>query len=113
MVMIYAKDGKEQRFDVQQLENDLKAAGLPQRLAQEVAERVKNRVQDGWTAEKVRQETDVELHRLAQTIDRAHRVYSKSMADHWVGEKRYSKDEYSPSTQPLSENKVVLSNIEE
>ena len=115
MVKIYTKDGREEKFDSKDVERDLKAAGLPERLAQEVAERVEGRVQDGWTTEKVNQETDVELRRLQEDIDRAHNSYksSGSMGAYSVGEQRTTKEgEYSPSDQPKSETKVECRNVE-
>ena len=47
MVKIYKKDGREEKFDSKEVEDDLKKAGLPERVTKEVAERVENRVQDG------------------------------------------------------------------
>lgn len=116
VVKIYGKDGKEEKFDRKDVEGDLKAAGLPERVAQEVAERVADRVQDGWTIEQVRQETDVELRRLEEDIDRAHASYKSatSMAPYSVGEQRTARDsDYSPRDQPRSETKVELRNVEE
>ena len=42
LVKIYGKDGKETKFDSKDVEDNLKAAGLPERVAQEVAERVED-----------------------------------------------------------------------
>ena len=100
LVRIYDKDGKEIKFDSKDVEDNLKAAGLPERLAKEVAERVANRVKDGWTNEKVRQETDVELGRLQEDIDRAYSSYKRSgiMGEHSVGEQRTIREgEYMPN----------------
>ena len=115
MVKIYTKDGGEEKFDSKDVETDLKAVGLPERLAQEVAERVEGRVQDGWTTEKVKQETDVELRRLQEDIDRAYSSYKRSgsMSAYSVGEQRTMKEgEYTPSDQPRSETKVECRNVE-
>lgn len=115
LVKIYDKDGKEAKFDSKDVEDNLKAAGLPERLAKEVAERVDNRVQDGWTNEKVRQETDVELRRLQEDIDRAYSSYKRSgpMGEHSVGEQRTIREgEYMPSEQPRHETKVECRNVE-
>ena len=75
------------------LKTTLKPLVLPERVAQEVAERVESRVEDGWTTEKLNQETDVELRRLQEDIDRAHATYkgAASMGAYNVGESRTSK----------------------
>jgi hypothetical protein len=109
LVKISTKDGREEKFDSKDLENDLKQAGLPERVAEEVAERVEDRVQDGWTTAQVNQETDVELRRLQEDIDRAHNTYKAEvpMGAYNVGEERGTKaGDYSPSVQPRSETKV-------
>lgn len=113
MVKIYGKDGKETKFDSKDLEDNLKAAGLPERVAQEVAERVEDRVEDGWTTEKVNEETDIELRRLEEDIERAHTTYKgqASMGAYNVGETRTRVDE-SASEQPRSESRVELRNPE-
>jgi hypothetical protein len=115
LVKIYTKDGRETKFDSKDVENDLKAVGLPERLAKEVAERVEDRVEDGWTAEKIRQETDVELRRLEEDIDRAHSSYKRSgsMSEHSVGEQRTIREgEYAPSDHPRHETKVECRNVD-
>lgn len=113
MVKIIDKDGREEKFDSKNVEDNLKAAGLPERVAEEVAERVDDRVQDGWTTEKVREETDVELRRLQEDIDRAHASYkgAASMGAYNVGETRPMKEGDS-SAQPRSETKVECRNVE-
>ncbi len=110
MVKIYDKEGREEKFDSKNVEDNLKAAGLPERVAKEVAERVEDRVQDGWTVAKVREETDVELKRLQEDIDRAYSSYRGSMGPYSVGERR--EGEYSATTQPRSETKVECRNVE-
>lgn len=113
MVKIYSKDGKEVKFDSKDVEDNLKAAGLPERVAKEVAERVDERVQDGWTIEKVNQETDIELRRLEEDIERAHTAYKgqASMGNYNVGEQRGAHGgDYEAGTQPRSESKVELRN---
>ena len=115
MVKIYTKDGSEEKFDSKEVEDDLKKAGLPERVAKEVAERVENRVQDGWTTEKVKMETDVELRRLQEDIDRAHSAYKSSspMGPYNVGEQRTMREgEYAPNEKPRSETKVECRNVE-
>jgi hypothetical protein len=115
LVKIIGENGVEEKFDKKDVENNLKAAGLPERLAEEVAERVEKRVQDGWTNEKVRQETDVELRRLQEDIDRAHNTYKRSvpMGDHLVGEQRTGKEnDFSPEEQPRHETKTELRSVE-
>jgi len=114
VVKIIAKDGAEAAFDVKTVEDDLKAAGLPERVAAEVAERVQTRVMDGWTTDKIRDETDVELRRLQEDIDRAHAVYkgSASMGAYNVGETRVTlESDNSPNSQPRSETKVECRNV--
>jgi hypothetical protein len=109
LVKIMTKDGEEKKFDIKEVEDDLKKAGLPERLAKEVAERVENRMEDGWTMEQVNQETDVELRRLEEDIDRAHSSYKSvtPMGGYNVGEQR-SRSEEETKTQPRSETKVEL-----
>ncbi len=109
MVKIMTKDGRETKFDSKDVEDDLKKAGLPERVAKEVAERVESRVEDGWTTEQVNQETAVELRRLQEDIDRAHNSYKSMMpmGNHNVGEQR-SVHEGETRTQPRSESKVEL-----
>jgi hypothetical protein len=114
LVKIYSKDGRELKFDSKDVEDDLKAAGLPQRLAQEVAERVEDRVENGWTIDKIKEETDVELRRLEEDIERAHASYkgSTSMSEHTVGEQRTMRaDEYNLNDQPRSETKTEFRNV--
>lgn len=115
MVKIYDKDGTELKFDRKDVEDKLKAAGLPERVAQEVAERVDNRVEDGWTVEKIDEETDVEMRRLQEDIDRAHETYKgrTSMGPYNVGESRVPNegDNYADN-QPRSESKVELRSVE-
>lgn len=112
MVKIIDKDGKEDKFDSKDVEDNLKAAGLPERVAKEVAERVEDRVQEGWTMEQVKQETDVELRRLEEDIDRAYNTYKSQtpMGTHNVGEQRSLREENNPSERPRSESKVELRN---
>ncbi len=115
MVKVYTKDGKEENFDSKDIEDDLKKAGLPERVAKEVVERVESRVQNGWTTEQIKQETGVELRRLQEDIDRAHSTYKSTtpMAPYNVGEQRTTKeDDYSTNVQPRSETKIECKNVE-
>jgi transcriptional regulator NrdR family protein len=75
LVKIIASDGKEEKFDSKDVEKDLKVAGLPEKVAEEVAERVEDKVQDGWTTAQVKQETDIELKRLQEDLNRATHSY--------------------------------------
>ena len=113
MVKIVGKDGAEEKFESKDVEDSLKVAGLPERLAQEVAERVEKRVEDGWTSDKVRQETDIELRRLQEDIDRAYSTFKRSgpMGEHLVGEQRTFKEEFSHE-QPRQETKTEFRNVE-
>jgi hypothetical protein len=116
LVKVYDKDGKELKFDSKEVEDKLKAAGLPQRVAEEVAERVDKRVEDGWTVEKIDQETDIEMRRLEEDIGRAHESYKgkASMGAYNVGESRMPNegDNYA-NNQPRSESKVELRSVEQ
>jgi tRNA/tmRNA/rRNA uracil-C5-methylase (TrmA/RlmC/RlmD family) len=76
MVKILNRSGKEENFDSKDVERDLEASGLPERVAKEVAERVEDRVQDRWTNAKVNEQVDIELRRLEEDIQRAHSTYS-------------------------------------
>jgi hypothetical protein len=115
LVKIIDKDGKELKFDRGDVEDKLKAAGLPERVAQEVAERLDSRVEDGWTINKIDEETDIELRRLEEDIDRAHETYmdKTSMGAYNVGESRTPNegDNY-PNNRPRSESKVELRSVE-
>jgi hypothetical protein len=74
---IITRSGEEIKFDSKDVEDSLKAAGLPQRVAKEVAERVEDRVQDRWTIEQVNEQVDLELRRLDDDIQRAEYNYRK------------------------------------
>ena len=115
MVKITVNDGKEQRFESTDLEEDLRKAGLPERVAKEVVERVADRVQDGWTVDQVKHETDVELRRLQEEIDLAHSTYkgTTSLGAYNVGETRVTHEgDSSMNVQPRSETKVECRNVE-
>ena len=114
MVKIYSKDGIEIKFDSKEVEGGLKKAGLPGRVAEEVAERVKDHVQNGWTSEQVNRETDVELRHLQEDIDRAYLIYKREtpMGEHNVGEQRSPvENDYDPNVQPRCETKVECRNV--
>ncbi len=115
MVKIVGKDGNEEKFDSKDVEDSLKAAGLPERLAKEVAERVEKRVEDGWTTVKVRQETDVELRRLQEDIDRAYSTFKREgpMGDHLIGEQRTFRENDYSHDRPRQETKTEFRNAEE
>ncbi|MCW3999666.1 MAG: hypothetical protein NWE93_05460 [Candidatus Bathyarchaeota archaeon] len=115
MVKVYDESGKKQEFDRNEVQESLKAAGLPPRVAEEVAERVEGRVEDGWSAKKIHEETDVELRRLQDDIDKAHASYkgAESMGAYNVGETRFARESDStPGAQPRSETKVECRNVE-
>ena len=75
MVKIIAKSGDEEKFDRKDVERDLESAGLPERVAEEVAERVEDRVQDRWTSNQVREQINLELKRLEEDIEKAHKAF--------------------------------------
>jgi hypothetical protein len=114
MVKMYTKEGKELNFDIRNVENELVAAGLPKRLAEEIAEQVEKNVKDGWTTEKVRQEIDTQIRKLEDDIEKAHANFESAtpLADYSVGEKRASTEEYPPNVKPRSERKVTLKSAE-
>jgi hypothetical protein len=116
LVRVYAKDGKEEKFDGKAIEADLKAAGLPERVAKEVTDRVEARAEEGWTTDRIKQETSVELRRLQEDIDRAYINFksSGSMGDYNVGEQRTASDsEYSSNDSPRKETMVECRNVED
>ena len=75
MVKIISSSGEERKFDSKDVESDLEAAGVPERVAEEVAERVEDKVEDNMTTAKVNEQIDIELKRLEEDIDRAHRSW--------------------------------------
>ena len=111
MVKIYTKDGKEEKFDSKDVEDNLKAAGLPERVAKEVAERVEDRVEDGWSEAKVNEETDVELKRLKEDIDRAYTSFKgqTSMGNYSTNDTRMRMEEHTVD-RPREESRVELRN---
>jgi hypothetical protein len=116
LVTITTKEGIEEKFDSKNLENSLKDAGLSERLAQEIAERVETRAENGWTTEKVRQEADIEIRRLQEEIDKAYTSYKRSgsMGEHLVGEQRvFGESDFLPNEKPRLETKTEFKNVEE
>jgi hypothetical protein len=61
----------EEKFERKDVERYLEAAGLPQRVAEEVAERVEISVKDHWTRTRVNKQVDLELKRLEEELQRA------------------------------------------
>lgn len=112
---IVTATGREENFKRREVEDRLKAAGLSERLAEEVAERVEKKAENGWTEEKIREETDVELRGLQDDIDKAHANYkgAEPMGAYNVGETRIAKEgDSSANAQPRSETKVECKNVE-
>ncbi len=72
----------------------MKDAGLPEKLAQEVADRVGVKVEEGWKTEKILEETSAELRRLYESIERVYEKFKSSvpMGEHNVGEQRISEE---------------------
>jgi len=115
LVRVYGRDGKEMVFEGKLVVDDLCAVGLSLRMAEEVAERLGARVQEGWSAQRIRDETDVELRHLQEDIDRAHASYkgAMSMGKHNVGEQRIaSEGDNSVEVQPRFETRVECKNVE-
>jgi len=77
LVKIISASGNEEKFDSKDVENELKADGLPDKVAEEVAERVEDRIEDRWTAKKVNEQIDIELNRLEEDIKRAHNSFKE------------------------------------
>ncbi len=115
MVKIYARDGREEKFDSKTVEENLRAAGMPDRVAKEVAERVEDRVQDGWTMDKVKEQTDLELSRLEEDIERAHTSYrgTATMGKYDTAERHAERQQERMSEENASvrETKEVFKNV--
>ncbi len=75
---IIDRHGREAMFDRKIIENDLKSFGMPERVAELIAEAIENRVQEGWTTTQIWQETDLELGRTQDNVRRAHMAYNAS-----------------------------------
>ena len=75
---IMDENGKENRFDSKVIERDLKTAGMADCIAALVADRVEEKVQNGWTTRQVWEETDLEINRLEEDIERAHKAYNQT-----------------------------------
>jgi len=75
LVKIIMNSGEERKFDSKDVEKDLEASGVPERVAEEVAERVEDKVEDNMTWTKVNEQINIELKRLEEDIDRAHRSW--------------------------------------
>jgi hypothetical protein len=71
LVKIINTSGDEEKFDSKDIKKELEAAGLPERVATELSERVEDRVQDRWTTAQVWQEVNVEMKRLEGEMQRA------------------------------------------
>jgi len=91
LVKIISSSGHEEKFDSKDVKKALEAAGLPERIAQEVAKRVEGKVEDRWTTEQVNVQVDTELKRLVKDIQKA--------------EGRYKEKIVGPANQ-LMENRV-------
>ena len=62
------RSNEEEKLEHKDIEKYLEAAGLPQRVAEEVAERVENNVNGQWTRTRVNEQIDVELKRLEEDL---------------------------------------------
>lgn len=65
-----------EKFERKDVERYLEAAGLPQRVAEEVAERVEHKVKN-ITRTKVNGQIDLELKKLEKDLQRAASTYRK------------------------------------
>jgi hypothetical protein len=79
LVKIISRTGNEEKFDKDDVKENLEAAGLPEGVANEVAKRVDDRVQDKWTAMQVNEQVGIELKRLDEDIHRAEDNYKERM----------------------------------
>ena len=97
------------------VENQLRTAGLSDRVAKEVADRVNARGQEFWSKDKINQETSCELRRLQEEIENAYEFFesSCSMAVHNVGEQRRTarKADYVGNEKPRKETMVECTNV--
>ncbi len=78
MVKIVTSSGDRDKFDSKDVKRDLEAAGFPERVAEEISERVEDKVQDGWTTAQVKEQVMLEVNRLKEDIDRATDHYESS-----------------------------------
>jgi hypothetical protein len=69
------RSSEEEKLEHKDIEKYLEAAGLPQRVAEEVAERVENSVKGQWTRTRVNAQIDVELKRLEEDLQKAASTY--------------------------------------
>ncbi len=69
---------KEEGFDSKKVKKPLQAAGLSERVATEVSEKVEDDVQDGWTVEQVKDDTLRQLRNIHETIGRAAENYART-----------------------------------
>lgn len=79
MVKIISRSGSEEKFDSKAVKKDLEAAGLPKRVAEEVAKRVEDKVEDRWTTIQVNEQVDIELKRLDKDIQKAEGNYKEKI----------------------------------
>jgi len=64
LVKKFLSSGNEEKFDSKNVKKDLEAAGLPERVAEEVSELVEDKVQDRWTTIQVNEQVDIVLKRF-------------------------------------------------
>jgi hypothetical protein len=74
------RSNEEEKLEHKDIEKYLEAAGLPQRVAEEVAERVENSVKGQWTRTRVNEQIDVELRRLEEDLQKAASTYREKTA---------------------------------
>jgi hypothetical protein len=96
LVKIISRSGDEEKFDKDDVKKSLEAAGLPKGVADEVAKRVDDRVQDKWTAIQVNEQVSLELKRLDEDIHRA--------------EDNYKERGAIPETNPQLESRAETNN---
>jgi hypothetical protein len=79
LVKIETSSGDKEKFDSKKIEYDLKADGMPKRVAEEVAERIEAKVQDGWSTSQITEQVAIEIKRLKEDTDRAFDTYKQRL----------------------------------
>lgn len=106
MVKIVTTSGDREKFDSDDIERDLEAVGFPARIAEEIAERVEGKVQDGWTVTQVKEEIDLQINRVHEDVHRAYNNYKNSTM--YVGE----SEKHNHRSTVVEEESEQRSNVE-
>jgi hypothetical protein len=92
--------GREDKFDRKIIEKDLKAYGMPDCVAESISVIVEDRVKDGWTTRQIWQETDIELNRIKEDVQKAHVAFNQS-GSKFGSSTRSEPRPKRPAEQPL------------